>query len=172
MRRNKRARLHYQSGVLGMIGRAVAWLRRYRYLSSPLEKVIVLVSAAAFLACDNNRLNPELTIVIICVALVVRGLWAAVMDGMKTCLRTMLDGIYVGLMIVSLVVLLGKSYPQQEIARFGVQLVYICMFFVFWSQVYGGMLVELAMTSEEQWQKGHHWRQKMVATIRRLLLHR
>jgi len=169
MRRNKRARLHYHSGVLGMIGRGVQWLRYYRYLTGPLEKVIVLLSVAAFLACDHNYLSPVVTIVILSVALVVRGLWPAAMDGMRTCLRTLLDGIYVGLMIASLVALLGKSYPQQDIARFGGQLVYICMFIVSLSQMYGGMLVDVAMSSEEQWQKGHGWRQEKAAATRRLL---
>jgi uncharacterized membrane protein len=161
--------LHYNHGVLKMISRVVLWLRRYRHLTTTLEQVLVLVSAVAFLACDHNRLTPPFAIAIICVALGIRGLWAAAMDGIKTCLSTQVSGIYMGLAIASIVVLLGKSYPQPDITRFAAQLAYIAMFIAFCTQMYVGTLVDVAMTREDEWQTGHVWRQQKVATIRRWL---
>jgi hypothetical protein len=161
--------LHYNVGILKMVSRAVLWLRRYRQLTMTLEQVLILVSAMAFLVCDHNRLTPPFVIAIICVALGIRGLWAAAMDGIKTGLSTQVSGIYMGLAIASIVVLLGKSYPQPDISRFAFEICYIAMFIAFWTQMYVGMLVDFAMTREDEWQKGHVWRQQKVAAVRRLL---
>ncbi|WP_428491189.1 hypothetical protein [Rhodopila sp.] len=163
--------LHYNRGVMKMVSHVVLWLRRYRNLTTTLEQVLILASATAFLACDRNRLAPQFAIAIICVAMVTRGAWAAAMDGIKTCLSTQLSGIYMGLAIASIVVLLGKSYPQPYISRFAIELSYVAMFIAFWTHVYLGMFVDVAMTRQDQWQKGYVWRQQRVAAVRRWLRH-
>jgi hypothetical protein len=161
--------LHYHRGVLQMVGRLVLWLRRYRHLTATLEWVLILASAAALLACEHNSLAPQFAIAIICVALVARGAWAAAMDGIKTCLGTQLSGIYMGLGIVSIVVLLGKSYPQPDISRFAIEFSCVAMFIATYTQMYVGILVDVVMTREDQWQTGHIWRQQKIAAIRRWL---
>lgn len=77
-----------------------------------------------------------------------------------------------GLAVAGFVAMLGKSYPHSDISRFAAQLTYIATVFAFYTHVYLGALVEVAMTPEDQWQKGYLSRQRKVAAIRRWLCRR